>query len=529
MLNYSKYYVKSLWRRFTLKLRVGSKNKFDKWKQEAFREVWSDKYGEDVIRLIDIEKLIKLIDKPFDDDIREIDVLPEMTVRDVIVLLTGQEPWHQEPQHQEPQHEDFSEFPMWREEARKITESYLYCLSASSKKLDPSMPLSAYDIQNDDLLLLGVYTKIEPDSRTYRALLIRDVDDFCRIVRSCEDIKESPGLLFQPYPIPKAATQSLATSIMVGSMFHAPGLRPVECVLLYTDADFSIAEYIRCHFAELDEMTGHHLNIYTIEEPTSVQGVSAKLYWQARIEKSKYDFLHLMGWTQSKPYDKNHSHRIARLFGLYPDSLPCVVFFEDIKGTEKVVVTIPRIQTDQTDFFRKLSSVALKTCEKIVQSELKNQFSFSDFKNEFMEIWEAEKNNKQDKNFVFHGKTVIINGRIEQMTNIESQMNFYSPVTGATGKNEGTININTLNQNPTLAEAVKEIEHHLKQLEEKNPNATESEQVDYVNLSTNSDIKKRAVAALKAGGETAVDEFVLENKYLKVGKAIIKGWLQPNS
>ncbi len=27
---------------------------------------------------------------------------------------------------------------------------------------------------------------------------------------------------------------------------------------------------------------------------------------------------------------------------------------------------------------------------------------------------------------------------------------------------------------------------------------------------------------------TAIEEFLLENKYLKVGKAIVKGWLQPN-
>ncbi|MGK7920895.1 MAG: hypothetical protein AB4080_12905 [Trichodesmium sp.] len=85
------------------------------------------------------------------------------------------------------------------------------------------------------------------------------------------------------------------------------------------------------------------------------------------------------------------------------------------------------------------------------------------------------------------------------------------------------------NINQTLAEIAYEIQRLLKQLEETNPSATEPEQVVYVNLATTPALKQRAIAALKEGGETAVEEFFLENKYLKVGKAIIKGWLQGNT
>ncbi|MCL2937925.1 MAG: hypothetical protein MGU50_15835 [Trichodesmium sp. MAG_R02] len=35
-------------------------------------------------------------------------------------------------------------------------------------------------------------------------------------------------------------------------------------------------------------------------------------------------------------------------------------------------------------------------------------------------------------------------------------------------------------------------------------------------------LKQRTIAALRAGGRTAIDEFFLENKYLKVGKAIVQ-------
>ncbi len=81
----------------------------------------------------------------------------------------------------------------------------------------------------------------------------------------------------------------------------------------------------------------------------------------------------------------------------------------------------------------------------------------------------------------------------------------------------------------TLSEAAAEIQLLLKQLEETNPSAIEIEQIDYVNSTVKPDLKKRTVAALKAAGDTAIDEFFLENKYLKIGKAIIKAWLQPNN
>jgi hypothetical protein len=81
-------------------------------------------------------------------------------------------------------------------------------------------------------------------------------------------------------------------------------------------------------------------------------------------------------------------------------------------------------------------------------------------------------------------------------------------------------------QEITIKEAVTEITRILEQLEQSNPSATETEQLTYVNIAIKPDLKQRVVAALKAGGETLIDEFVLENKYLKVGKSLLKGWFQ---
>ncbi len=41
--------------------------------------------------------------------------------------------------------------------------------------------------------------------------------------------------------------------------------------------------------------------------------------------------------------------------------------------------------------------------------------------------------------------------------------------------------------------------------------------------------KRRVINALKATGEAVIDQFILENKFLKVAKATIKGWLQSDN
>ena len=59
-----------------------------------------------------------------------------------------------------------------------------------------------------------------------------------------------------------------------------------------------------------------------------------------------------------------------------------------------------------------------------------------------------------------------------------------------------------------------------------NPTATEDDRITYMNEETSLGFKRRIVGALKAGCESAIEEF-LDNPYLNVGKAVIKGWMKP--
>ena len=90
----------------------------------------------------------------------------------------------------------------------------------------------------------------------------------------------------------------------------------------------------------------------------------------------------------------------------------------------------------------------------------------------------------------------------------------------------GKMNVYVSEQKQTLSEAAAEIQKLLQQLEQTNPNATPEQKEAYVNAAIPPTLKERCVSALIAGGETAIDEF-FDNSFAKVGKAIVRAWIQP--
>jgi uncharacterized protein YjbI with pentapeptide repeats len=167
----------------------------------------------------------------------------------------------------------------------------------------------------------------------------------------------------------------------------------------------------------------------------------------------------------------------------------------------------------------------LKTIETTYRTQLQA-------KDEQLEIFRRENTNLWEIAKLMASRPINVEAKTmvdKQYKSVEVEMNFQATVIGATGVNKGVININASEQQKTLAESAAEIQRLLKQLEDTNPSATEPEQIAYVNLATKPNFKQRAVTALREGGEVAIEEFFLENKYLKVGKAVIKGWLQGNA
>ena len=94
------------------------------------------------------------------------------------------------------------------------------------------------------------------------------------------------------------------------------------------------------------------------------------------------------------------------------------------------------------------------------------------------------------------------------------------------GRGNATYFENYNESQKTLAQAAQEIQNLLKTLEEKNPTATEEQQIAWVNSGIPLNMKQRCIGALKKGGETAIEEF-LDNSYAKIVLAIVKGWIEP--
>ena len=115
---------------------------------------------------------------------------------------------------------------------------------------------------------------------------------------------------------------------------------------------------------------------------------------------------------------------------------------------------------------------------------------------------------------------------IKLMKEPKFQQNFNAPVYGNAQNVEGNQNIYASQEKQTLAEAAEEIQNLLKQLEKTNPTATVEQQQAYVDAAISPTLKQRCVGALLAGGETAIEEF-LDNPYVNVGKAVVKGWIKP--
>ena len=90
----------------------------------------------------------------------------------------------------------------------------------------------------------------------------------------------------------------------------------------------------------------------------------------------------------------------------------------------------------------------------------------------------------------------------------------------------GTIKVqHDFTHRQVLVELAAKIQLLLRQLEKNKPAATENEKIAYVNNELPFTFRSRVVNALQAGSETAIEEF-LDNPYVNVGKAIVKGWVK---
>ena len=122
-----------------------------------------------------------------------------------------------------------------------------------------------------------------------------------------------------------------------------------------------------------------------------------------------------------------------------------------------------------------------------------------------------------DQIFVINEGDVTMNGE-----NVNVQQHFHSSVTGVAGNVQGN-QIIFSEHRQTLAKAAHEIQQLLKQLETREPDATDARKKEFVTREIAPTRRQQFLSALDAGWKEAIKEF-LDNSYLNVVVAILEGW-----
>jgi hypothetical protein len=274
---------------------------------------------------------------------------------------------------------------------------------------------------------------------------------------------------------------------------------PNHAMFLYTSEDTLVEKYIRDHWAALDGLSGEICDIH-VSLIQLLGGADAYSQFDEIRSIPGLETMNAQDLPSIHIWSQNASLRVL----LAP--------FQDEEALKSVLRLI----------FSELRSNKLPLSEsQAIELKSKVLSCLASLPKAYQQILDASAGRDivQITNNYF-GKNAIMNNNAGDTYNVGQA--------GAVGRNASSDNNKFFQseQKQTLAEAAEEIQKLLKQLEHSNPSATEVEKIAYVDDETTPSFKRRVVSALKAGGESAIEEF-LDNPYVNVGKAVIKGWFQP--
>ncbi|MCB9418933.1 MAG: hypothetical protein H6667_03970 [Ardenticatenaceae bacterium] len=124
-------------------------------------------------------------------------------------------------------------------------------------------------------------------------------------------------------------------------------------IFLYTEEDRYLADYIRNHIIDLDEMSEPATLFFVLEKPTQE--------WNLRLKRLLGElggpyFDHLwyrFGEDNFKPVDQSQAYSIARNFGVLPSDLPCIIIFERLDSENILPIKLANylpLNSDEVDF-----------------------------------------------------------------------------------------------------------------------------------------------------------------------------------
>ena len=309
----------------------------------------------------------------------------------------------------------------------------------------------------------------------------------------------------------------------------------VNGIFLYTDEDVEIVKYIRVNFEAINELTGKWSRIYILEEPTPSL-IALSKYWKSILLAKLYKEWELVRWiTNTKPFDRNNSLRIAQQLSIPYDKFPCLVLLSPLKEISSQDKLIIPIQQVSKEYFRNLFS----TLENIVNySQEVNKYESIKIQFETIVKCLEEKSQKfstkTETKYELNGINIFID-KLEE-TNMTEQNPIYidkSNIASVTGPGKiNTAIVEQHNYSPeqkqNLAEAAQEIQDLLNQLSKtySPPNPKNNLKIATATLEKiekNPTLKSRVINALKVGGTEAIKE-LLDHPAVNILMASIEGF-----
>jgi hypothetical protein len=289
--------------------------------------VFKDEYDFSSGNILDIHNIDIQNTEVFLNNQRKFTVSPQMTVEDLANLI-----W--------PDNSDFTVLDTSFQKVNNFahTTRTISCLQTGSYALETKTTLASYNIDHNYLFF---------------------IDE--------EYVNLNEWILACMQPVRNAETflQSVTTEFPENNSYsHA-----TQGIILYTDEDEQLCQYIRLNYHNLHKMSGSY-KFKFIEQPHRLNGISTHEYWKSRLDAKRYTILNFLGYTGFKPYNKADVYEITEKAKIDLGDLPCVVLYRDMPKHEKIVI---KISEDFVAFFRNLIATIQKVDEEIYQLQAENR------------------------------------------------------------------------------------------------------------------------------------------------------------
>ena len=301
----------------------------------------------------------------------------------------------------------------------------------------------------------------------------------------------------------------------------------VKGILLYTDEDIDLVNYINRNIKELDALSGQWCEIYIIENiKHDFQFLNQ--HWVFILHSILYQKIPLLRWLTKKPFNKAECYEIGRAFNVYADQFPCLVLLPPltkISGHNKLIIPIQEVSSQ---YFRKLFSLL----EDIVKnSQEANKYEAIQIKFENI-VQYLEENSQRvitqtTSKYQINRTNIFVNSQIgRNFMNEGDTYNLNNSQAGAVGRESRSDYNNFVQSNTAYVQELKnEAGQLLDRLAEEK--ASQTEVVGKIQAKIQSDVtfRERLISAFKTGGIEAI-KAIFNHPLINVPIETIKGFIE---